>query len=419
MKTRNLILITNHYPHGRAESFVDYEIPYLQQHFDKVIVLSKNTNADTFRNYTFKNYRINPTSTLAEIVGALLQMTLHFPTLINYLINEYRNLRANKKSVSIIKFRIAIHEMIKAFTIAYHIKRIIRKENMKGTLLLYSYWLNNSALATTLVKSSANLKVSTIARAHGGDVYEERNANNYLSFRETIVSRLSFVFPISTHAMNHLRIQLPEHIHHKLIVQRLGTPAPMSNSVKKNDASFTLVSCSFMISVKRIELIVEMLALIKDQPIQWIHLGGGPLFTEIETKAKAIASQNPLLAITFKGTLSSIEIQTFYASHYIDLFINTSSYEGIPVSMMEAQSFGIPILGINTGGVSEIVNDSVGILVEQNETSPTVLAGHVLKFIAMRPNQIKTMREAARKSWETQYQATENFSNFAHLLSTL
>jgi glycosyltransferase involved in cell wall biosynthesis len=418
---RNLILITNHYPHGRAESFVDYEIPFLQQRFDKVIILSKNKDEQTFRGFTFINYRIDSVSTVVEKIKIVAQSFLYSALIIRHASNEYKSLRRNKKTVSFQMFKIAVHDVFKALATAGQIKSIIRKENLNGTLLLYSYWLTNSALATTFIDSTGDLKVSRIARAHGGDVYEERHASNYLSFREALVSSLDFVFPISDHGTNHLRKLVPESIHHKLMTKRLGTNASASVSAKKDNGVFTLVSCSFMVPVKRIELIIESLALIKNLPIQiqWIHIGGGPLFKEMKEKAHVVTLHNASLMIDFMGTLSSAEIVKFYTSHYVDLFINTSAYEGIPVSMMEAQSFGIPILGINTGGVSEIVNDSVGILVEQNEATPLILAQHILKCISMESDEAKTKRTAARKSWEAQYQASENFSTFAHLLSTL
>lgn len=41
-----------------------------------------------------------------------------------------------------------------------------------------------------------------------------------------------------------------------------------------------------------------------------------------------------------------------------------SDSEGIPVSIMEAMSFGIPVIARNVGGMSEIVNEENGLLLE-------------------------------------------------------
>lgn len=415
---RNLILITNHYPHGHAESFIHLEIPFLQKSFDKVIVVSKNKDEETVRDYTFGNYRTDSASTFIEKIKVLPQCFLRLPVLFQYLINEYKSLRSNGKEISLPIVRVAFHDLFKALILADHIKRIIRKENLTGSLLLYSYWLTNSALATSFVESTSGLKISRVSRAHGGDVYEERHSRNYLSFREGLVRKLNFIFPISSHALSHIANQVPYSIHPKLMVQRLGTQAPINLFAQKTNPVFTLVSCSFMVPVKRVELIIDALAMIQ-KPLQWIHIGGGPLLEEMKQKAEYVVSHNPYLSVCFKGTLSSDDIADFYANHYVDMFINTSEYEGIPVSMMEAQSFSIPILGINTGGISEIVDDSVGALVERQNATPKVLAQNILKFILMTPEETATMRQAARKSWEARYQASENFSTFAHLLSTL
>ena len=55
------------------------------------------------------------------------------------------------------------------------------------------------------------------------------------------------------------------------------------------------------------------------------------------------------------------------------MFINLSSSEGIPVSIMEAQSFGIPVIATNVGGSGEIVVSETGVLVDENRTEASVL----------------------------------------------
>ncbi|NCO54621.1 MAG: glycosyltransferase, partial [Bacteroidetes bacterium] len=49
----------------------------------------------------------------------------------------------------------------------------------------------------------------------------------------------------------------------------------------------------------------------------------------------------------------------------VDLFINVSESEGIPVSIMEALSAGIPVIATNVGGTNEIVNNDVGFLIDK------------------------------------------------------
>lgn len=64
--------------------------------------------------------------------------------------------------------------------------------------------------------------------------------------------------------------------------------------------------------------------------------------------------------------LSHDQVMNYYKEHHFDVFINMSTNEGVPVSIMEAASFGIPIIATNVGGTSEIVQPSVGMLLSSN-----------------------------------------------------
>ena len=70
--------------------------------------------------------------------------------------------------------------------------------------------------------------------------------------------------------------------------------------------------------------------------------------------------------------MSNQQIIDFYAKTPLDLFINVSESEGIPVSIMEAMSFGIPAIATNVGGTNEIVNQKNGYLIDSESTSEEI-----------------------------------------------
>ena len=63
------------------------------------------------------------------------------------------------------------------------------------------------------------------------------------------------------------------------------------------------------------------------------------------------------ISVKLLGKVNNNDILNFYSITPVNLFINLSESEGIPVSIMEAISFSIPIIATDVGGVSEIVTE--------------------------------------------------------------
>lgn len=50
------------------------------------------------------------------------------------------------------------------------------------------------------------------------------------------------------------------------------------------------------------------------------------------------------------------QVYDYYKSNKVDVFVNVSYSEGLPVSLMEASSFGIPVIATDVGGSAEIID---------------------------------------------------------------
>lgn len=87
------------------------------------------------------------------------------------------------------------------------------------------------------------------------------------------------------------------------------------------------------------------------------------------TLAKAKKRANDLdLDILFAGRLTKIE-WTELAKNY-NVFINTSNFDNMPVSVIEAMALGLPIISTNVGGMPFLVQDKYnGVLVRPNESN--------------------------------------------------
>jgi glycosyltransferase involved in cell wall biosynthesis len=103
-----------------------------------------------------------------------------------------------------------------------------------------------------------------------------------------------------------------------------------------------------MAPVKNPSLALEVARLLPE--VNFLLAGGGDLFQE----TKASAPSNVLML----GWVDAAEIIPA-----ADVFLSTSLNEGVPYSLIEVQSCGIPIVAVNSGSIQELITDGIsGIL---------------------------------------------------------
>ncbi|REE24473.1 glycosyltransferase involved in cell wall biosynthesis [Winogradskyella pacifica] len=88
---------------------------------------------------------------------------------------------------------------------------------------------------------------------------------------------------------------------------------------------------------------------------------------------------------------------THLAKDY-NVFINTTNFDNMPVSVIEAMALGLPIVSTNVGGMPFLIEDEVdGILVPPNNSK--VFVDAILK-LKSQPNETETMVVKAREKVE-------------------
>ncbi|MBQ4033784.1 MAG: glycosyltransferase, partial [Paludibacteraceae bacterium] len=115
--------------------------------------------------------------------------------------------------------------------------------------------------------------------------------------------------------------------------------------------ALNIVSCSNAIPLKRLDLIAEALQKA-DFPIQWTHIGSGPTLEKISAMVESMPKN---VTVSLLGQKSNEFVRDLYTKKHFDVFLNVSTTEGVPVSIMEALAAGIPVIATNVGGTSEIV----------------------------------------------------------------
>lgn len=87
-----------------------------------------------------------------------------------------------------------------------------------------------------------------------------------------------------------------------------------------------------------------------------------------------------------------------------------SRIEDLPVSIMEAFSYGIPAIGTDVGGTSEIITDANGFLIDRDFT-PHDLAQLIPQYMHLSSDKINAYRENAYQTWQHNFDISVNSIN--------
>ena len=399
-KHKKLLLLTSEFPYGKGETFLENEFPFLLNGFEEIIIFSENNKGES---------RITNPNVEVKLIKSI-NLTSRISSLFNKEFYRELNYLRKKGEFNLSTFRTAWYSLSKATYIAQQLESV----GDKGRSIFYSYWLDEKALALALFKRK-NPYFNVISRAHGWDVYEDRHPNNYLPFRNLFAKNLDSVYTISQNGNSYLFNHYPA-FKEKLQTSRLGTIPLVSLPEKLKSDSIHFLSVSSFIPLKRVNKILEVISIIPDFQIKWTHIGNGPELEKIKELAIRKSQQNPNFSFELLGQLTNPAVRDILAGRYFDLFINLSETEGIPVSIMEAQSAGIPVLATNVGGTSEIANNENGFLVEKDFNLEDVVS-MIQKYLSSTDKEKQQKRNASYENWKQHYNAETNYIEFVKLIT--
>lgn len=406
-----LILFDRKFPYKSGEAFLENEIDEIAANFDKVYIYPIDVWSRDSLTREIRAKNVEP-----RIVekNSLKRRQL------SYVLHSL-GIVPKSKEKGILK------KIIDAYFLASvdaQSQKIINDLELLGiteedTVYLYSYWLyTTAAIAYTVYDylHKKSISVVVFSRAHRFDIYEEKRKYGFLPQRNELFSGLQKIFACSDNGSEYLRNRYPQYMQ-KIDTAYLGTYDHGLGKVGKRD-TFKIVSCSRLADVKRVNLIIDALASLENSglKIEWTHLGGGELLDTYRDMAK---EKLGWMKYHLDGAIPNSAVYEFYRTNEVHLFINTSSSEGLPVSIMEAISFGIPVVATDVGGTSEIVVDDVsGTLIPEN-FEVLELAQCIKKYATMKDEEYSSFRKSTRGLWEKYYQAPKNYAQFAEMINNL
>lgn len=397
---RTLIYCTNEYPGDlySEKTFVDSELGALLRHFNRVILVPCENVPRVMGYEAGLPDGVEADWSLADdkVVHsrALKLLYIFHPFVLRSLCMMVGEARAPHQWVK------GLFQALNAVAIERVIKRITHRRGCtpEGTVL-YSLWFNNPAAALALMGRSEGWHVSI--RAHTSDIYDHQIVFRSRRVRSWLLKSVDRVYTISSAGLEYFRNRFPEAAH-KFRLARLGSTRLFSTSAEEpsSDGPVELLTVARLHPVKRLGLIMDVLAKVAglnpDKELRWTIDGDGQCMEALVDKARALRVPN--LQVRFAGALSNVEIQEQLSRTPPHWFIMMSYSEGIPISMGEAMSYGVPVITTEVGAIGELADSGCGILFPRDIDSEE--CARLLSSKIFDPELRRAFGARARAKWE-------------------
>ncbi len=405
-KPDTLFLFTAFAPFGKYEIYIKNELQVLASSFKQIHIFPMTKNKGEMWKLPSNVYVAN--LDISQELSSLYLLSKYQRGISKAMMMEYVIL--DKWGKRLRNFKQKMRILLNAARKAEALERWMESQAIHPEqAVFYSNWFDGWANSLALLKSNGRIP-SFICRAHGYDLYPSRRSSNYIFFRSYQIESVDKVVCISAAGHEFLRNAFPQH-KEKVALSYMGVfdrgLSPIRNSNK-----IQVLSCSNLIPLKRVHLIVEIIRELEEK-VHWVHFGSGPLEEEIKSLAQSLPNG---VSFEFSGRIPNEELLDYYANNHLDFLINASESEGLPVSIMEAASMGIPTVATDVGGTREIVNDQTGLLIPES-FDPKVVAAQIKERIETwrKPEY----REGVREFWKENFDAERNFQSFIEILKTL
>lgn len=144
---------------------------------------------------------------------------------------------------------------------------------------------------------------------------------------------------------------------------------------------------------KRFDLLLDAFAALRvnDSRLRLLIIGDGSLRAALEKQREALGLAE---SVIFTGHVTDVRP----LHHAMDLFVQSSDYEGTPNSVLEAMAMETPLVATEAGGTAELVQDGLhGRIIPVG--SAAALISSIMAALQA-PDEMRRMADAARRRVE-------------------
>lgn len=403
----NLVIITNSYPYGTQEAFLEEEMKVLENYFDNIHIY-------TFANFGQQRTRYIPQNATVYMVRKekyelIRKLIALFSALSLSCLKEYLFTR---RKYGYINVKSAIAVIANYYKYAeQNLTPMLEQEDFEKTVF-YSYWFSHQAYALACYKKK-HPTAFCISRAHRVDNFVDQKISY---FKRESIGKFNKVYPISNRGKKEILEKMVPYVQTpncEIETSHLGVAFSDFLNPLKGSNVLNLVSCSYIWAIKRLDILVDALAKTdSNTKINWVHFGSGVMEKEIKNMAAEKLNNKKNISYNFMGQTDHDDIIKYYQNNHVDLFVNCSDSEGIPVSMMEAMCSGIPCVARDVGGNSELIDNAInGFLLSESGDSSNY-AEIFNKLSKINEKSVRTIRKAAREKVEKEFKSPIVYTQF-------
>lgn len=355
-----ILYITQRVPFGRGEAFIIPEILEVIKKGHNITIFPVRPNGKVFHKeayqlvpYTYASPIIN----LKIVFFALLEVIVKPLVVSRILFNIIRNSR---------NLRILLKNLF-VFPKALYGAYLFKRQNIYH---IHAHWASTSSTVAYII--SRLLGCLWSFTAHSWDITED----NMLALK---VKDAKFVRCISKYGSKEVikiaHLSYPE----KIKIIHMGVYFSQINNVIEERKPIIFLTPANLIPVKGHTYLLQACRLLLSKKLDFkVYLAGkGPLRSSLmEMITRLDLKEN----VIFLGELPHDELINFYSNGKVDVLVLPSivtekgAKEGIPVSLMEAMSFKIPVISTDTGAISELLEGDAGLMVTQKNPEELAIA---------------------------------------------
>jgi len=348
-----LAVFTSQAPWGKSESFVLTEIAELRRRVEAILVIPVRPRSALFHGELAR--RVGQYAIRLPVVSPMI--------LICATVAFFRSPgRVARALMEVIKGSSGLSVLMKNLVVypkAVYVARLVRRF---GAHHIHAYWASVPATMALVVSRLTGVPWSFTA--HRWDVAE----NNLLW---TKVRAAQFARVISNAGRNEILRIIRKQDWPTLLTLHMGVALPDDPAlpIVRSKPSFSIGCVANLLEVKGHRYLIEACALLQQRGHHFVCniIGHGPLRKDLERRVREYGLQG---FVKFWGPLPHEEVIGTLRRREIDLMVlpsiktATGEHEGIPVALMEALAFRIPVVSTSTGAISELISDGAGVLVK-------------------------------------------------------